>query len=88
MCFTALFTCALYVFCSLSWIEVDGSTYKRGSVVLSVDETMPLFGIIEEIVFFTDVYYLVCSVLITEYHFHAFKTNKLHPEDLQTWCTS
>ena len=81
-CARLLFTCALCVCtcCSLSWIEVNGSTYKQGSVV---DGNMPSFGIIEDIVIFTDMYYLVCSVLITEcfsHHFHAFKTYKQHPE--------
>ena len=73
-----------YIFCSLTWIEVNGSVYKQGSVVVvGMDYGMPTFGIIEDIVFCTDVFYFVCSILFTEcfsHHFHAFQVHKQHPE--------
>ena len=53
---------------------MNGSVYKQGSiVVLHMDKTLLSFGIVEDIlVLLTDVYYLVCSVLVTEYFSHHF----------------
>lgn len=49
------------------------------------DANLPAFGIIEDIlVFCTDVFYLVCSVLVTEcfsHHFHAYQTREQHREE-------
>ncbi len=74
--------CCLFTCNRLSWIEVNGTTYQRGVVVLDMD-LFPKFGIIEDIVVFqADMYYLVCEVLITQcfsHHFHPFKTCKQHP---------
>ncbi|MCG8620639.1 MAG: hypothetical protein MJE68_01390, partial [Proteobacteria bacterium] len=46
---------------------------------------MPTFGIVEDVVVFcTDMFYLVCSVLFTEcfsHHFHAFQVHKQRPEE-------
>ena len=75
----------MYVFCSLSWVEVNGSTYKKSSVVVLHMDDVPTFIVIDDIlVFHADMYYQVWSVLFTEYflyHFHAFETHKQHPEE-------
>ena len=46
---------------------------------------MPTFGIVEDVVVFcTDIFYLVCSVLFTEcfsHHFHAFQVHKQRPKE-------
>ena len=48
------------LFCSLSQIEVNGSVYKQGSVVLGMGDGMLTFGIVEDVVVFcTGVF---CSV--------------------------
>ena len=62
--FKGLTLFCIHTFCSLSWIEVNGSVYKQGSVVvLGMEDGMPAFGIIEDIIVFcTDMFYLVCSV--------------------------
>ena len=53
--------------CSLSWIEVRGIKYKKSIVVLDNDE-LPKFGVVENIIVFnTDIYYFICSLLVTEY---------------------
>ena len=70
----------------LQWIEVLGTTYKSGGiVVLSTDDDgVPTFGLISEILI-TDVdkYFMVCETLQTDYfcsHFHAFKISHVsHP---------
>ena len=78
---TNLFLYHKLLFCSLSWIKVNGSVYKQGSVVLGMEDGMPTFGIIEDIVVFcTDMFYLVCSILFTEcfsHHFHAFQVHNI-----------
>ena len=66
--------------CRLSWIEVNGTTYKKNSVVVLGMDLVPRFGVVEEV--HTDMYYLVCEVLVTEclsHHFHSFQTCKQHP---------
>jgi hypothetical protein len=49
-----------------------------------MEDGMPMFGIVEDIIVFcTDTFYLVCSVLFTEcfsHHFHAYQVYKQHPE--------
>ena len=76
----AFFSC-LY---RLSWVEVNGTKYKLGSVVVLDNDELPKFGVVEDIIVFnTDKYHFVCSLLVTEcfsHHFHAFQTSKQHPK--------
>ena len=48
-------------------------------------DEVPKFSVVEDIiVFHTDIYYLVCSVLVTQcfsHHFYSFKTSKQHPKE-------
>ena len=54
-------------------------------MVLGMNNGMRTFGIILDIIVFsTDIYYLVCSLLFTEcfsHHFHAFQVFKQHREE-------
>ena len=67
----------------LSWIEVNGTTYRREGIVILGMDLVPKFGLVEDIiVFHTDLYYLICEVPVTEcfsHHFHAFQARKQHP---------
>ena len=69
----------------LSWVEIKGTTYKLGSVVVLSMNLVPTFGIIRDIfVFSTDMYYLLCEVFFTEcfsHHFHAYQVCKQMPID-------
>ena len=59
----------------VSWLEVNGTIYKPGGVVVLSMEADPTFGLIEDIIVFsTDVFYLVCEELTTDCfnsHFHS-----------------
>ena len=67
---------------SVEWHYVRAWQHCHVVVVLSMDD-VPTFAAIEDIVLLqTDVYTLVCSLLVTEcflHHFHAFQTHKAHP---------
>ena len=68
---------------SLSWVHLNGSTYKHGSIVVLSMDDVPTFGAVEDIIVLqTDMYYLVCSLLVTEsfsHHFHAFQAHQVRP---------
>ena len=61
-------------------MEIKGTLYKTGSVVVLKMDQVPEFGLIKDIFAIdTDVYYSVCSLLETDlfsHHFHAFE---VHP---------
>lgn len=67
----------------VSWIEVSGTVYKKGGIVVLGMDLVPTFGVLKDvIVFHTDMYYLVCELLITEcfsHHFHVFQARAQHP---------
>ena len=69
-----------YELLRLTWIEVDGSAYHLGDVVVLKNELLPTFGVIQDVIVFdVDVYYLVTEVLITECfvnHYHSFEVSK------------
>lgn len=69
--------------CRLPWIEVHGTTYKRGSIVVLGVDLLPKFGVVRDItVCNTDIYYFVCEILVTEcfsHHFHAYQAHIQHP---------
>ena len=82
------YTCASalhYTICyRVTWIQVQGTKYVEGSVVvLDSSEVLPTFGIIINIVLITlDEPYLVCEVLHTEEffaHLHAFIVQRDKP---------
>lgn len=60
----------------MSWIQVNGTDYKPGGIVVLKVELNPTFGIIYDIlVFDVDQYLLVCEELITVHfnsNLHAF----------------
>lgn len=66
--------------CRLSWIEIDGTVYKTGSVVVLTSSLMPQFGTIMNIVMLNvDDYYFVCELLCTvnfSEHFHAYEVTR------------
>ena len=74
-----------YTICyRVTWIQVQGTKYVEGSVVvLDSSEVLPTFGIIINIVLITlDEPYLVCEVLHTEEffaHLHAFIVQRDKP---------
>ena len=65
----------------LSWIEVNGTVYKKGVTVILDMDLLPNFGTIVDIVVInTDMYYLVCETLVTDcfshHHFHAIQVQR------------
>ena len=70
---------------SISWVQLNGAMYKHGNIVVLSMDDVPTFGVIEDIIVLqTDVYYLVCSLLVTEcfsHHFHAFQVHKVQPTE-------
>ena len=64
----------------LSWIEVNGTVYKKGVTVILDMDLLPNFGTIVDIVVInTDMYYLVCGTLVTDcfsHHFHAIQVQR------------
>ena len=50
----------------LQWIEMNGTRYKKGGVVVLDMDLLPEFGVISDIIVFnTDEFYLVCDILFT-----------------------
>ena len=65
--------------CRVTWIEVLGTRYSPGGVVVLSVQLVPVFGLICDILTF-DVsdYFLVCETLITECfcsHYHAYEVS-------------
>ena len=61
----------------IPWVEISGTTYRRGSIVILSSHLVPEFGIIIDIlVIETDTYYFVCEVMETVQlvaHYHAYE---------------
>lgn len=70
---------ARLLFYRLRWIEVLGTTYKPGGIVILSVQLQPRFGLISDIIVFdVDNYSLVCEVLHTECfhrHYHAYEVS-------------
>ena len=66
----------LYYYHSRSgWVKVEGVEYRRGSVVMGVDDDDPIVGCVEAIYMIASQVYLHVSVQsLVKYstHFHAF----------------
>ena len=57
-------------------------------VVLSMND-VSTFGAVEDIVALqTDVYYLVCSLLVFSHHFHAFIFVNYLVHNIYMWCVT
>jgi hypothetical protein len=60
----------------IKWVEIYGTTYKKGGVVVLDMNLLPEFGVITDIIVFnTDEFYLVCDVLFTHnfhHHLHCY----------------
>lgn len=55
----------LYVF-SLSWIDIDGTKYSHGDIVVIESHLLPVFGEIKDIIADKEhCYYFVCEVMET-----------------------
>uniref|UniRef100_A0A1X7UBD0 C2H2-type domain-containing protein n=1 Tax=Amphimedon queenslandica TaxID=400682 RepID=A0A1X7UBD0_AMPQE len=67
----------------VSWIEIDGSNYKQGAVVILESDLLPLFAIIEDIVLYnsTTVVFVV-QKLVTDCfnsHFYSYEVLPSYP---------
>ena len=66
--------------CRLSWVQVGGSTYHFGDVVVLKYDLLPTFGVIHDlIVFDVTEFFIVAEVLITQCfvdHYHSFEVSK------------
>ena len=66
----------------MTWVEINGTVYKKGAVIVVDMDLLPHFGIIHDIaVFNTDDFFLVCQVLSTisfEHHLHSFLVSHEH----------
>ena len=74
--------CDCIVLCRISWIEVNGTTYKKGGVVVLEMDLVANFGVIQDVILYCDTMYFVCETIITDCfsnHFHAFKVYRQHP---------
>ena len=63
----------------ISWVEIDGTRYQKGSVVVLESYLSPVFGIIVDIIVRnSDQYYFVCDTVHTVFssHFHAYEVVK------------
>lgn len=64
------------LFHRISWVEVDGITYKKGVVIVVGMDLVPEFGIIDDIIVFnTDEIFFVLqnvSTISFEHHFHSY----------------
>ena len=69
--------CMLFLFNRIPWVEIGGTTYCHGSVVVLNSYLLPVFGIIRDtLVIDTNDYYFVCKVMETIQfvsHYHAFE---------------
>ena len=55
----------------LTWVEISGTVYKKGMVVVIFMDLVPTFGIIHDIIVFnTDEFFLVCQRLSTVLFVH------------------
>ena len=71
---------------SLTWIEVLGTTYKPGGIVVISVETVPTFGLISDVIVLdTTDYFLVVKKMHTvcfNAHLHGYEVDhcELQPE--------
>ena len=68
---------------SVSWVEISGTTYHRGDVVVTDTDLVPVFGVVEDIIVDSmQCHYLVCEVLSTicfVRHFHSYEVATQSP---------
>ena len=80
-------------FIRLSWVTVNGITYKPGEIVVLKVDLLPQFGLIINVIAM-DVFnfYLVCEVLITHFfnsHFHSYQVSREdHPDFITSKVTN
>ena len=64
----------------LNWIEVLGTKYKPGEIVVISVDTVPKFGLISDVIVLdVDNYFIVCEVLHTirfNSHYHAYEVSR------------
>ena len=66
----------------LQCVEINGTRYKKGGVVVLDMDLLPEFRVISDIIVFnTDEFYLACDVLFThlfEHHLHSYLVSHDH----------
>ena len=71
---------AMAYLCSVSWIEISGTRYKIGSIIIHKSELIPGFTKIVDIVMINPTLsYFVCSEYETLYfshHYHAYAVHE------------
>ena len=77
--------CDLYNRCS--WVNICGTVYKPGNIVVVSSDLLPIFGnILDIIVYDITQCYFVCELLITNgfsHHYHAYEvTRHVQPREL------
>ncbi len=81
----------------MSWIELCGTRYTSGDIVVATSDLLPQFGIIQEIIVDNLCYYFVLELLHTicfSTHFHSFEVinnsppvfSVIKPSDLFDHC--
>ena len=64
----------------LSWLQISGSVYHCGDVVVLKYGLLPTFGVVQDVIVFdVTVFYIVAEVLVTECfveHYHSFEVSK------------
>ena len=63
--------------CSMPWVEVEGTTYRREGVVVTESALLPEFAFIEDIIVTENMEcYLICKQCETlqfHHHYHAYE---------------
>ena len=85
-CIVILFFIDIHILCRVSWLEISGTHYASGSVVvISIDFTMPVFAIITDIlVQAVDEFYFACKTLETACfvpHYHSYGVGYKSPAE-------
>ena len=69
--------------CSMAWVEIEGTVYRREGVVMTESHLLPEFAIIEDIVVTEKMEcYLLCKECETlhfHHHYHSFEV-RLTPD--------
>ena len=64
---------------SVTWVDIRGTCYKPGAVVIVQTNLMPQFGLIDEIVVIdVENYFFVCHLFVTDcfnHHFHSYEVS-------------
>ena len=77
MCIYVHVRVATHPFTRISWIEIGGTKYAKEDVVVLESNLLPLFGIIIDILYVSEHYYVApCSTEFLSHNFHAYEVSK------------